>query len=276
MSYTSRSPRLAIHILDLRTGVDTILSESRMASPIKWLCVLLSGRTPRRVPAVLPGQDLPVRRRARRRSGTGTPVARACRNRVVTSTGRSRRTDRPSSSTTATTARSTSCRSTVRRARCSARVTFRSPTSSDSRPDRARRHAGGRLVVRASRPSPLRAASLQSGHDPPSHPDPRRRHRAGAGGGDPLASSTRPGSASNGRRSRPVSRRSPSTARHSRITSSSRSSATRSGSRDRSRPRSVAGSAASTSACARRSGCTPTCGPPSRWPASNRATRTWT
>ena len=27
-------------------------------------------------------------------------------------------------------------------------------------------------------------ASLQSGHGPPSHPDPRRRHRSGAGGGD--------------------------------------------------------------------------------------------
>ena len=36
----------------------------------------------------------------------------------------------------------------------------------------------------ALRPPPAGPRAIQSGHGPPSHPDPRRRHRSGAGGGD--------------------------------------------------------------------------------------------
>ena len=42
------------------------------------------------------------------------------------------------------------------------------------------------------------ACELQSGHGPPRHPDPRRRHRAGAGGGDPTRPRGDRASTSNG------------------------------------------------------------------------------
>ena len=62
----------------------------------------------------------------------------------------------------------------------------------------------GQTSSAGRRPPSRSAASLQSGHGPPSHPDPRRRHRTGAGGGDHAASSTRPASASSGRPSTPA------------------------------------------------------------------------
>ena len=127
---------------------------------------------------------------SRRSTVSGTGIARrpAARPepRRSTSTGLHAGRHRPSSSTTATTARSTSLPiDGSPRLVARPRRRFRSPTSSDSRPDRrATQNSRRPARRRASRPPPLRVASLQSGHDPPSHPDPRRRHRAGAGGGD--------------------------------------------------------------------------------------------
>ena len=101
---------------------------------------------------------------------------------------------------------------------------------------------------------------------PTESPDPRRRHRSGAGGGDHAASSTRPASASNGRsvdagearHRRATGRRCPDARPRVDPAQPGRRS------RARSRPRSATGSAASTSRSARRSACTPTCARPAR------------
>ena len=108
-------------------------------------------------------------------------------------------------------------------------------------------------------------ASLQSGHGPPSHPDPRRRHRTGAGGGNHAASWTRPaigfewetveaGEADDRR------------ARHAAPGSRPRVGQAQQGRPQgtRSPRRSARASGASTSPSARRSGCTPTCARPAR------------
>ncbi len=110
--------------------------------------------------------------------------------------------------------------------------------------------AGGDVVEvpgRASASRPRRpGAWLEWPHGPPRDPDPRRRHRAGAGGGD-LSRPRRDGRrASSGRRSRRARRSSPSTARRCRTTSSSPSGGPRSRSRARSRRRSGRASGAST------------------------------
>ena len=137
--------------------------------------------------------------------------------------------------------------------------------SSDGRPSRS-------CAVRRG----SRLHDYNRGHGPPSHPDPRRRHRSGAGGGNPsrarrIRRRLRVGDRGRRRgRHRPVRHAAPGSRPGVHQAQQGRAQG----------PHHDAGrrgaSGASTSRSARRSACTPTCARPGRSRASRRATRTST